>query len=60
MFCPYACNVKTINQWQYDYDDEGRQIAVTHVQSDKRKYVKCLREECAVFNRETNKCEYKE
>ena len=59
MFCPYACNVKSIIQWQYEYDDEGRQSIVTQAVKDERNYIECLREQCAVFNHETNKCEYK-
>ena len=59
MIWPYACNVKSIIQWQYEYDNEGRQSIVTQAVSDERNYIKCLREECAAFNREKNKCEYR-
>jgi len=60
LFCPYACNILVMNIWHYEYDDEGRQTSITQTENTKRKYVECLREKCAVFNRETGKCECKE
>ena len=59
MFCPYACNSITFNQWKYEYDAEGKQTDIRHAEKTERHYISCLREKCAVFNSATGKCEYK-
>jgi hypothetical protein len=48
MKCPYAVNVEQISQNTYTYED-GQNTFHQHKLIENRKFVECLKEECAVW-----------
>lgn len=49
MKCPYSLNVQRVNQWAYEYDDEGRGSFTELIEREGVSFVDCLREECGAF-----------
>ena len=56
MKCPYTCNVEQANENTYEFDEEGHNTHHEHKLVEKRQFVECLKEECAVWQDE--KCNY--
>jgi hypothetical protein len=49
MKCPYACNAHQVNQNRYEYDEDGRNTFHEHKLVEKKQFLDCLQEECAVW-----------
>ena len=56
---PYAVNRKYVTQTHLNYDENGYQTDWIEVQNDNAEFTECLKENCAVYNAEKQKCEYK-
>lgn len=59
MKCPYAVTRKVVTQTSMQYDENGNQTSYTEYQNNTAEFVNCLGEECGVYNKDTQKCEYK-
>lgn len=59
MKCPYVVHRKYVTQTHVKYDEDGRQTDWMEVQNDNAEFTECLKEECAAYNAEKQKCEYK-
>lgn len=59
MICPYTVDVRTVTQWQYEYDAEGRQSLVTQVDNSKRIEHKCKKSECGAWDCTERRCKYR-
>lgn len=49
MKCPYEVNIEQANQNRYEYDCDGHNVFHEHKLLEHRKFLECLKEECAVF-----------
>ena len=50
MKCPYESNTVQVNQNRYEYDNDSHNVVFhEHKLLEHRKFVECLKEECAVF-----------
>lgn len=59
MKCPYVVNQKYITLTHSNYDEDGHQTDWIEVQNNNAEFTECLKEECAAYNAEKQKCEYR-
>ena len=58
MICPYTVDIKDVTQWNYEYDEEGRQKSATQINISQRIEHKCKRDDCAAWKK--GECRYYE
>jgi len=49
MKCPYEVNIEQVSQNVYEYDVDGHNVFHEHKLLEHRKFIDCLKEECAVY-----------